>query len=144
MDKPRPGWRARLTEPVQLPSWGVLILFLCTAFNVLIFFTLVQAFWRPNSVPVPITGDVVFGLHLQLFEAFLAALAFALALFGFVGFTTIRDLAERRAESIARDYMQRHTEATAPSVPPAVTLEPNLAGLDRDVQPGDREPEGQL
>lgn len=129
-----------LGERVPLPRWIVLLLFLLSGFNGIIFFALVSAFWRPDSVPVPITGDVVLGLHLQLFEAFLAALAIGLAVFGLIGFATLREAAERRAEESAREVAQRFMDETRASGP-ASSQAPDLAGLPEDVQAGKREPE---
>jgi hypothetical protein len=116
---------------------------LFTAFNGLIFLGVVSAFWRPDVVPVPITGDVALGMHLQLFEAFLAALAIGLAVFGFVGYAAIREAAERRAEETAREVFQRFGSATAEGAL-ARTERPDLSGLDNDVKPGDRQPEEEI
>jgi hypothetical protein len=113
---------------------------LLTGFNSFIFISVALTYWRPDVVPVPITGDAVIGLHLQLFEAFLAALSIGLAVFGFVGYAAIRESAERRAEEVSRNYMQRFGNATNDrSVPP--TEKPDLSGLNENGQPGARQPE---
>ena len=52
--------------------------------------------------------------------------------------------AERRAEDTAREVMQKYGEATREPPPAPTARGPNLAGLDDDVQPGDREPEEKL
>jgi len=82
-------------------------------------------------------------MHLQLFEAFLAALAIGLAVFGFAGYAAIRESAERRAEDTAREYMQRHSKATSED-PVSASDQPDLRGLDTDINPGDREPEERI
>ena len=51
-----------------------------------------------DIAPVSMSVDEVLGIHLALFEAIMTALALGLALFGFVGYFTVREAAERRAE----------------------------------------------
>lgn len=87
---------------IGLPLWAVFIFVLVSFFNGAIFIAIVFAMWRPETVPVPITGDVAIGLHLQMFEAFLAALGIGMAVFGFVGYQAIKEAAERKADEAAR------------------------------------------
>lgn len=143
MTSPKRGIGHWLSEQARLPRWIVLGMFLITSFNAIIFLAVVSAFWRPDTLPVPITGDVAIGMHLQLFEAFLAALAIGLAVFGFAGYAAIRESAERRAEDTAREYMQRHSKATSED-PVSASDQPDLRGLDTDINPGDREPEERI
>lgn len=97
--------------------------------------------WRPDTVPVPITGDVALGLHLQLFEVFLTALTIGFAVFGFVGYSTIREAAERRAEDTAKEVVQSLMVVERAPETASTPIEPDLSGLDQDVEPGDREEE---
>lgn len=93
---------------------------------------------------MPITSDVAIGLHLQLFEAFLAALAIGLAVFGFAGYAAIKDAAERRADQTAREVMQTYAMAGPSRAKEEVGIsqEPNLAGLPGNA--GKPEPEGEI
>lgn len=126
-------------------KWGITVsgiaLFIFTLVgiaNILIFLSVLSLFWRPDTVPVPITSDVALGMHLQLFEAILAALAIGLAVFGFVGYAAIKDAAERRADDTARQVMQTYARFSGnnkTSEEIGVSQEPNLAGLpEKDQQ----------
>lgn len=113
---------------VRIPVWLASVFVLVSFFNLFIFVVLIAAFWRPDTVPVPITGDVAIGLHLQLFEAFLAALGIGLAVLGFVGYQAIREAAERRADDAIKaavDALEQRRGGANTEV-----LEPNLTGLD--------------
>jgi hypothetical protein len=115
-------------------------LFLAAAFNGIIFIAIVTVFLEPRAVPVlHVTSDVLLGLHIQIFETFLAALAIGLAVFGVIGYAAIREAAERRAEETAREALQQMRELVrAPNA--AGTDEPDLTGL-RTTAPA-RQPEG--
>lgn len=86
----------------ETPRWLVLFLFLISAMNLFIFLSIGMTYLYPRNTYTAADRDVVLGLHLQLFEAFLAALALGLAVFGVIGYTTIREAAERRADAAAR------------------------------------------
>lgn len=141
MSEKRTGVGPWLSERVAWPRWFVLFLFLITIFNGIIFVSIVLTYWRPDIAPVPITGDVVIGLHLQLFEAFLAALAIGIAVTGFVGYATLKEAAERRAEETAREVAQSVASATRPEGYRPSDNTPDLTGIGTNGAPADREPE---
>lgn len=114
---------------ISLPAWLIFVFIVVSVVNTLIFVSIVGVFWRPDAIPAPITSDVVIGLHLQLFEAFLAALAIGLAVFGFVGYSAVKEAAERRAEDAARETTQAYLRAQGPSRASLVET-PDFSGLN--------------
>ena len=90
---------------IGIPIWATYVFVLVSFFNFFMFLSLVVMLWRPDYVPVAITGDVALGMHLQLFESFLASLGIGLAVFGFVGYQAIRELAERKADQAVREAL---------------------------------------
>lgn len=144
MTEGRRGIGHWLGERAYLPRWVVLILFLATAFNVIIFIAIVLVFLEPEAIPnLHVTSDVLLALHIQIFETFLAALAIGLAVFGVIGYAAIREAAERRAEETAKEAMQGLQELMRPPQETG-TEKPDLAGLPTTAAPSSRQPEGRI
>lgn len=137
-DRPKKQW-------LSVPGWALIAFILVSVFNVIIFLTLVAGFLRPDTVPVPITGDVAIALHLQLLEVILAAIAIGFAIFGFIGYTAIRDAAERRADATAREVMQAYAmDGAGNGGGGGISQEPNLEGLsDKEPEPEQTEAESE-
>lgn len=131
--------RRRLNEPRTIPTWWLVVFVLVSFFNAFIFVVIALYAVRPPAVPTVLTTDVVLGLHLQMFEAIIAALGIGLAVFGFVGYSTFREAAERRAELAAREVVQTYLERERPDR--ATSNEPDLSG--RPTNNAQRTPEGE-
>lgn len=78
--------------------------------NISIFVALSWWWWRPDIVPVQTTPDVALGLHLQLFEIFVSVVGLVLGVMGFVGYQTIRQTAERKAEDAVKQFLAAQKE----------------------------------
>lgn len=129
---------------ISIPAWGFWAVVLVSFTNVFIFVVVGLWMLRPDSAPVEMTTDVVLGLHLQLFEAFLAALGIGLAFFGFVGYQTIQAAAERKAEETVRSYQGMGAPLTAQAVATPAVESPNLGGLSTETQTTAVEEDGKL
>lgn len=87
----------------RVPLWVMVVLSVATAFNVFIFVSIAGHMWSPSSIDMNIEPSVALGFHLQLFEAFIAAVGVSLAVFGFVGFSAIRNAAISAAIKAVQD-----------------------------------------
>jgi hypothetical protein len=112
-----------------LPGWAIFGILIVGSANAIVFSAILLFFWRPETVPVPITGDVAIGLHLQLFEAFLAALAIGLAVFGFVGYSALRVAVERRVDHTLKTTMQAYGLQPSTDNSNEGSQTPDLSGL---------------
>lgn len=126
----------RWSKTVELPGWLVAIFVLVSFCNVIIFGALLVTFWQPRVAPFTVTADVAIGLHIAMLEVVLTALTIVLAVFGFIGYQTIKDAAERKADAALRAYMELNHGSIQPLGPQ--DPRPNLG---EDLVPDDKEAE---
>lgn len=122
----------RQPDSVKLPMPVFYALVIIGAFNILIFIAIGMHLLSPAQMPVAITTDVALAMHLQLFEAIIAAVGVALAALGFVGYSTIRNQAVSQADETARKTVHRLAEINGLRAGQDDEVQsPDLSGLEK-------------
>lgn len=115
-------------DAFTMPPWVWFLTILLGIFVLILFFAVIVLFHQigERDAQMQVTPAEALALHLQIFEAFLAALSISLAVFGIVGYAAIRNAAMRRAEEVSRETTLAYMRLTAGN---QGTQQPELAGF---------------